>query len=131
MRLEADVDPVLRRFDGEWADALKERRALVCETAAGGVGMTAGRGRDLGDPELPGQIERLAELRDALVADQIGMPREAHRGQTVLGEQILDPLYLGIIGITPDMLSPTGDAAQLHGREPSPRDTVERLLEAV
>jgi hypothetical protein len=48
-----------------------------------------------------------------------------------LGKQVLDSLYLGVIGITPDMFSPTGDAAQLHGREPSPRNAVERLLEAV
>ena len=113
--LQADVDAVPRRFVGERADALQERRALILETAAGGVGVAAGRGRDLGDPELAGQIERLAELRHALVADEIGVPGEADRRQAVLGQQVLDPLDLGIVGVAADVLGPAGDAGQLDG----------------
>ena len=82
--LQTDVDAVLRRFVGERSDALQECGALVRETAAGGVGVATGRRRDLGDPQLASDIEGLAELRHTRVTDEIGMPRETHRRQTVL-----------------------------------------------
>ena len=123
--------PSCGRFVGERADALQERRALVVETAAGGVGVAAGRGRDLGDPELAGEIERLAELRHAFVADEIGVAGETDRRQSVLSQQVFHSLNLGIVGIAADVLRPAGNAGQLDRPEPGAGDAIQRLLEGV
>ena len=129
--LQADVDAVLRRFVGERTDALQEGRPLILETAARGVGMATGRGRDLGDPELAGDVERLAELRHALVADEIGVAGETDRRQSVLSQQVLHPLNLGVVGIAADVLRPAGNAGQLDRPESGAGDAVQRLFEAV
>ena len=83
------------------------------------------------DAELSGDLERLAELGDAGVADQIGVAGETDRRQPMLAEQVLDVGDLLVVGIAADCSVQPGTEVSSTTLEPGAGDAVERLFQRV
>ena len=128
---QTDGDALFGGFVAQRANAGQECLALLVErTVRRGI-VSAGAGGDIGNAQLVGDIERLAEFLDAGVGGQVGVTGEADRGLAVLLQQVLDVRELFRGGVAANMLGPARNRGELDAGVSGRGRASEAFLERV
>src|SRR5215218_5799522 len=131
MGFQADGDALFGGFVAKWSNASQKCLALLVERAARGGIVAAGAGGDIGNAQLVGDTECLAELLDPGIGSEIGVSGEADGGLPVLLQKILDMSELFRGRVAADVLGPARHRGKLDAGVSSRGSAGETFLEGV